>query len=64
MKNALTWMMVGGVLVGVIIWYVTGAVWQAIPIGLGLWVGKIAQRALETDAEAAPAAPPKKGAKK
>jgi hypothetical protein len=61
MSSVLTFVMVGGVVVGVVIYAVTGAVWQAVPIGLALVVCKFAQRALETEP---PTGPPKKGAKK
>lgn len=54
---------VAAIAAGAIIIYLTGAWWVAIPIGLGLWVAKLAKDALEKDS-VAPAAPPKKGAKK
>lgn len=54
---------VAAVAAGAIIIYWTGAWWVAIPIAVGLWVGKVVRDALEKDAAAPPAAPPKKGAK-
>ena len=64
MKRIVEVMMAAGVVTGVVIWYVTGAVWQFLPIALGLWVGKIARDALEKDEAAPPPEPPKKGSKK
>jgi type IV secretory pathway TrbD component len=48
-KTIVEVLIVAGVATGVIIYLVTGSLWQFVPIGLGLWVGTIARTALEKD---------------
>lgn len=51
MNKVLTIIVVAAVVVGLIIWYMTGAIWQAIPIGMAIWVTTLAKKAIENDGD-------------